>query len=62
MQQAAIIGISDETKKLFQVYRAGILLGTLNASNKDDAKKICAKQYSTPIDWRELKAVEVMRS
>ena len=62
MQIAAIIGITDETKPLYQIYKAGILFGTVNAVNSDEAKKICAGKYQSPMDWRELKAIEVMRS
>lgn len=60
MQHAGIIGLAEETKKLFQVYLAGFLLGTLNANDKIQAKILCATQFS--INWRELHAVEVIRS
>ena len=62
MQIAAPIGISTETQTLFQIYKNGILIGTLNGNDKDTARKQCANQYETVFDWQELKAIEVLRS
>jgi len=62
MQIAALIGISDDTQNLYQVYKSGILLGTMNAVNANAAKEICADKYNPVIDWRELSTLEVMRS
>lgn len=62
MQVSAIIGISEGIKDLYQIYKDGVLYGTLHASNTDEAKKICASKYAFPINWRELKAVKIMKS
>ncbi len=62
MQVTALIGISTETQPLFQIYKDGILIGTLNAENKNSARKQCANKHNLFIDWQELKAKEVLRS
>lgn len=62
MQVAAVIGLSDETEDLYQVFRNGILLGTVNASDKDSAKKKCIDKYEHQIDWAQLRTIKVMRS
>lgn len=62
MQITALIGISTETQPLFQVFKDGILIGTLNAENKNSAREQCASKYDVAIDWQELKAQEILRS
>lgn len=66
MQVSALIGLSQETTKLFQVYSSGFLLGTLNANDEDRARQLLVTELTLQsqcfLNWEELRAVEVMRS
>lgn len=62
MQIVAPIGISDQTRKLFQVFKDGFLMATLNADDNNEARKTCAQQYNVSNLWYRFQTVEILRS